>query len=232
MDELFLKTNETFQSFFPFGIPTFFCSNFYNTQFTTNHGNFKGFLSKIGAIKDSSCHCGNEFQDSRHLLLECPLFSNARQETINNVVDLYLFGYGSNQYKGDFDFIASYERDYGIGQIYQIGVQAYEVAGSIFSLHCWGPPRERLRHRWTARVLSQSGQVEVMAGITQHKTKMVLVDGSLRHTCYFHCLGMEADAEEPVLQIQEHFSGGEHLQEQGSHGSATPVSVGQRERER
>ncbi|UYV64819.1 hypothetical protein LAZ67_3002072 [Cordylochernes scorpioides] len=91
IDELFLKTNETFQSFFPFGIPTYFRSNFYNTQFITNHGNFNGFLSKIGAIEDSSCHCGNEFQDSRHLLLECPLFFTARQQTINNVVDLYQF---------------------------------------------------------------------------------------------------------------------------------------------
>ncbi|UYV60754.1 TAT [Cordylochernes scorpioides] len=38
--------------------------------------------------------------------------------------------------------------------------------------------------------------VDVMAGVTHLKTKMVLIDGS--HSC--HCLGMEADAEEPGLQ--------------------------------
>ncbi|UYV61074.1 hypothetical protein LAZ67_1003317 [Cordylochernes scorpioides] len=76
----------------------------------------------------------------------------------------------------------------------------------------------------------QSGQVEVLAGVTHLKTKMVFVDGSFSHTCDIYCLGMKADTEEPGLQIQGHFAGGEHLPEQGSHGSATPVSVGQRKR--
>ncbi|UYV83545.1 hypothetical protein LAZ67_23001432 [Cordylochernes scorpioides] len=71
-------------------------------------------------------------------------------------------------------------------------------------------------------------KVEVMAGFTQLKTKMVLVDGSLRHTCQLHCLRMEADTEEPGLQIQGHFAEDEYLPEQGSPGSATPISVGQR----
>ncbi|UYV63349.1 hypothetical protein LAZ67_2003808 [Cordylochernes scorpioides] len=37
-------------------------------------------------------------------------------------------------------------------------------------------------------------------------TKMVLVDGSLRHTCDLHPLGMETDAEELGLKIQGHFA--------------------------
>ncbi|UYV64767.1 hypothetical protein LAZ67_3001915 [Cordylochernes scorpioides] len=49
---------------------------------------------------------------------------------------------------------------------------------------------------------SQSGQVDVLAGVTQLKTKMVLVDGSFRYTFDIYCLGMEADAEEPGLKIQ------------------------------
>ncbi|UYV81871.1 hypothetical protein LAZ67_20002749 [Cordylochernes scorpioides] len=56
--------------------------------------------------------------------------------------------------------------------------------------------------------------LEVLAGVAHLKTKMVLVDGSLRHTCDLNTLGIEADAEEPGLQIQGHFAGGEHLPEQ------------------
>ncbi|UYV63654.1 hypothetical protein LAZ67_2005195 [Cordylochernes scorpioides] len=52
-----------------------------------------------------------------------------------------------------------------------------------------------------------SQSVDVMAGVI--KTKMVLVDGSYTG----HCLGMEADAEQPGLQIQGHFAGGEHFPE-------------------
>ncbi|UYV64988.1 hypothetical protein LAZ67_3002662 [Cordylochernes scorpioides] len=70
----------------------------------------------------------------------------------------------------------------------------------------------------------QSGQVDEVAGLTHLKTKMVFVDGSLRYTGQLHSLGMEADAEEPGLQIQGHFAEGEHLPKQGSHGSATPNS--------
>ncbi|UYV84048.1 hypothetical protein LAZ67_X000976 [Cordylochernes scorpioides] len=79
---------------------------------------------------------------------------------------------------------------------------------------------------YTQKTLSLYHQV--LAGVSHLKTKMVLVDGSLRHTCDIYCLGMEADAEEPGVQIQGHFAGDEHLSEQGSHGSATPISVGQR----
>ncbi|UYV81149.1 IPO9 [Cordylochernes scorpioides] len=59
---------------------------------------------------------------------------------------------------------------------------------------------------------SQSGQVDVMAGVTHLKTKMVLGDGSLRYTCYFHSLGMEADTEEPDQGILRRRK---HLPEQG-----------------
>ncbi|UYV68302.1 hypothetical protein LAZ67_5003791 [Cordylochernes scorpioides] len=55
--------------------------------------------------------------------------------------------------------------------------------------------------------------VDVMAGIVQLKTKMVLVDGSLRHTSQLHCHGMEADAEETGLQINGQITASEHLPE-------------------
>ncbi|UYV77277.1 hypothetical protein LAZ67_15000322 [Cordylochernes scorpioides] len=61
-----------------------------------------------------------------------------------------------------------------------------------------------------------SGQVDEVAGVTHLKTKMVLVDGSLRYTGQLHSLGMEADAEEPGLQIQGHFAGGEERERESS----------------
>ncbi|UYV80262.1 hypothetical protein LAZ67_18002221 [Cordylochernes scorpioides] len=55
--------------------------------------------------------------------------------------------------------------------------------------------------------------VDEVAGVTHLKTKMILVDGSLRYTCKFHCLRMEADAEQPGLKIQGLFAGSEHKRE-------------------
>ncbi|UYV72470.1 hypothetical protein LAZ67_9003273 [Cordylochernes scorpioides] len=75
------NTNQTFQSFFPYDIPNYFRPNYYNSQFITDHGNFRFFLKKIQAVQDSTCFCGLGEQTSIHLLLECPVFQDYR---VNN----------------------------------------------------------------------------------------------------------------------------------------------------
>ncbi|UYV62576.1 hypothetical protein LAZ67_2001143 [Cordylochernes scorpioides] len=75
------NTNQTFQSFFPYDIPKYFRPNYYNSQFITDHGNFRFFLKKIQAVQDSTCFCGLGEQTSIHLLLECPVFQEYR---VNN----------------------------------------------------------------------------------------------------------------------------------------------------
>ncbi|UYV60766.1 hypothetical protein LAZ67_1002201 [Cordylochernes scorpioides] len=80
MNVLKNEANNTFLSFFPQEIPKYFRPNFYNTQFVTNHGNFKSFLNRIKAVEDSSCFCGMEEQTSRHLLIDCPAFQDYRMK--------------------------------------------------------------------------------------------------------------------------------------------------------
>ncbi|UYV72792.1 hypothetical protein LAZ67_10000745 [Cordylochernes scorpioides] len=80
MNVLKNEANNTFLSFFPHEIPKYFRSNFYNTQFVTNHGNFKSFLNRIKAVEVSSCFCGMEEQTSRHLLINCPAFQDYRMK--------------------------------------------------------------------------------------------------------------------------------------------------------
>ncbi|UYV77663.1 hypothetical protein LAZ67_15001846 [Cordylochernes scorpioides] len=88
MNEIFENTNEIFRSFFVLGIPRFFRPNFYNIQFITDHGNFGKFLATIGAVKEPGCFCGGEIQDARHLLLECPIFRDLRENRFGRIGQL------------------------------------------------------------------------------------------------------------------------------------------------
>ncbi|UYV82116.1 hypothetical protein LAZ67_21000927, partial [Cordylochernes scorpioides] len=88
MNENFENTNEIFRSFFVLGIPRFFHPNFYNIQFITDHGNFGKFLATIGAVKEPGCFCGGEIQDARHLLLECPIFRDFRENRFGRIGQL------------------------------------------------------------------------------------------------------------------------------------------------
>ncbi|UYV77890.1 K02A2.6-like [Cordylochernes scorpioides] len=88
MNEIFENTNEIFRSFFVLGIPRFFRPNFYNIQFITDHGNFGKFLATIGAVKEPGCFCGGEIQDARHLLLECPIFRDFRENRFGRIGQL------------------------------------------------------------------------------------------------------------------------------------------------
>ncbi|UYV71402.1 hypothetical protein LAZ67_8002998 [Cordylochernes scorpioides] len=53
-----------------------------------NHGNFGKFLSTIGAVKEPGCFCGGEIQDARHLLLECPIFRDFRENRFGRIGQL------------------------------------------------------------------------------------------------------------------------------------------------
>ncbi|UYV67038.1 hypothetical protein LAZ67_4003743 [Cordylochernes scorpioides] len=99
MNEIFENTNEIFRSFFVFGIPRFFRPNFYNIQFITDHGNFGKFLATIGAVKEPRCFCGGEIQDARHLLLECPIFRDFRENRFGRIGQLDEFVDKKEKYK-------------------------------------------------------------------------------------------------------------------------------------
>ncbi|UYV64919.1 K02A2.6-like [Cordylochernes scorpioides] len=85
MKENFDNTNEIFRSFFVSGIPRFFRPNFYNIQFITDHGNFGKFLATISAVKEPGCFCGGEIQDSKHLLMNCPIFRVYREDKFGRI---------------------------------------------------------------------------------------------------------------------------------------------------
>ncbi|UYV74863.1 hypothetical protein LAZ67_12001455 [Cordylochernes scorpioides] len=107
MNEIFENTNEIFRSFFVLGIPRFFRPNFYNIQFITDHGNFGKFLATIGAVKEPGCFCGGEIQDARHLLLECPIFRDFRENRFGRIGQLDEFVDKKEKYK-NFDQFCKY----------------------------------------------------------------------------------------------------------------------------
>ncbi|UYV64699.1 hypothetical protein LAZ67_3001700 [Cordylochernes scorpioides] len=53
-----------------------------------DHGNFGKFLATIGAVKEPGCFCGGEIQDARHLLLECPIFRDFRENRFGRIGQL------------------------------------------------------------------------------------------------------------------------------------------------
>ena len=68
--------NENFRAFFPTGVPKYFWPNFYTTQFTTGHGCFNEYLSKMGKTENPSCPCNHtDTQTPTHLLTHCNLFN-------------------------------------------------------------------------------------------------------------------------------------------------------------
>ncbi|UYV65906.1 hypothetical protein LAZ67_3005860 [Cordylochernes scorpioides] len=107
INEIFENTNEIFRSFFVLGIPRFFRPNFYNIQFITDHGNFGKFLATIGAVKEPGCFCGGEIQDARHLLLECPIFLDFRENRFGRIGQLDEFVDKKEKYK-NFDQFCKY----------------------------------------------------------------------------------------------------------------------------
>ncbi|UYV83988.1 hypothetical protein LAZ67_X000803 [Cordylochernes scorpioides] len=57
-------------------------------NFPADHGNFGKFLATIGAVKEPGCFCGGEIQDARHLLLECPIFRDFRENRFGRIGQL------------------------------------------------------------------------------------------------------------------------------------------------
>ncbi|UYV81683.1 Tl [Cordylochernes scorpioides] len=73
--------NDNFKGFFDTSrIPNYVQPNFYNVQFFTGHGDFNTYLFRIGKIGSPACTCGNGQQTPEHLLINCPLTSDLREE--------------------------------------------------------------------------------------------------------------------------------------------------------
>ncbi|UYV79196.1 Transposase [Cordylochernes scorpioides] len=64
-----------------------------------DHGNFGKFLATIGAVKEPGCFCGGEIQDARHLLLECPIFRDFRENRFGRIGQLDEFVDKKEKYK-------------------------------------------------------------------------------------------------------------------------------------
>ncbi|UYV77834.1 hypothetical protein LAZ67_15002513, partial [Cordylochernes scorpioides] len=80
-EEYYGGANDNFKGFFDTSrIPNYVQPNFYNVQFLTGHGDFNTYLFRIGKIGSPACTCGNEQQTPEHLLIDCPLTSDLREE--------------------------------------------------------------------------------------------------------------------------------------------------------
>ncbi|UYV63317.1 hypothetical protein LAZ67_2003735, partial [Cordylochernes scorpioides] len=80
-EEYYGGANDNFKGFFDTSrIPNYVQPNFYNVQFFTGHGDFNTYLFRIGKIGSPACTCGNEQQTPEHLLIDCPLTSDLREE--------------------------------------------------------------------------------------------------------------------------------------------------------
>ncbi|UYV81049.1 hypothetical protein LAZ67_19002635 [Cordylochernes scorpioides] len=81
IEEYYGGANDNFKGFFDTSrIPNSFQPNFYNVQYFTGHGDFNTYLFRIGKIGSPACTCGNEQQTPEHLLIDCPLTSDLREE--------------------------------------------------------------------------------------------------------------------------------------------------------
>lgn len=54
--------------------------NFVLTQFLTGHGKFGEYLNRFHIKDDATCICGEESQDVKHVLYDCPVFCRERYE--------------------------------------------------------------------------------------------------------------------------------------------------------
>ena len=70
-------------------------TNFYTTQFLTNHGKFKQYLRRFNLnYLDSKCFCGDD-QTSEHLLFDCPRFAHERF-MFTNLVNFHNLSFSKN----------------------------------------------------------------------------------------------------------------------------------------
>ena len=70
-------------------------TDFYSTQFLTNHGKFKQYLKRFNLIDhDTKCFCGDE-QTSDHLLFDCQRFTKERFD-FTNLVSFYNLSFTKN----------------------------------------------------------------------------------------------------------------------------------------
>jgi hypothetical protein len=88
-----IYVNSTHSSHTKLFIPTIFhrlslslWPNFLLTQFLTNHGSFRSYLHNINKTPSPNCNCPEKaIQTSRHLTIECSLFSNDRPAVLKSL---------------------------------------------------------------------------------------------------------------------------------------------------
>ena len=78
-------------------------SNFANMQFLTNHGNFNTYLHKIKKSNNATCKCGNGSEDAEHVLLQCILYNELRN---NNFANLHEYMLNKENYQ-QFNILCS-----------------------------------------------------------------------------------------------------------------------------
>jgi hypothetical protein len=59
--------------------------NFYEVQLVTGHGELRGKLFDLGLRDDPNCACGMGVQYAEHVLWECPLLDDAREEMLKGM---------------------------------------------------------------------------------------------------------------------------------------------------
>jgi len=68
----------------------YFSTNFYTTQFFTNHGKFNQYLERFNLKDNNQCECdGITSQTSDHLLFDCPILDDKRNTFKEKVIELY-----------------------------------------------------------------------------------------------------------------------------------------------
>jgi hypothetical protein len=57
----------------------------YSVQLITGHGEFRGKLHKLGLREEPMCACGLGDQTAEHILWECPIMDDAREEMLSGM---------------------------------------------------------------------------------------------------------------------------------------------------
>jgi len=80
------KTNGNFRSFFTHPKACSLANiNYFTTQFFSGHGAFGSYLADRHIIDDPNCRCAQtDVQTTEHVLLNCPLFQDTREQIYNN----------------------------------------------------------------------------------------------------------------------------------------------------
>jgi hypothetical protein len=59
--------------------------NFIITQYLSGHGSFNSYLNRFKISDSDICDCGQSDETPLHIILECVIFSDERQQLINAI---------------------------------------------------------------------------------------------------------------------------------------------------